>query len=101
MRRLPWGTFCLLALLGALILLCVGYRVAQQRGDTGRTIVHEIRQMIATLQTPLEVQPTPAGAPAHGLRAAPPAGVAVLAGLLLLLLGVRVAAQQRSRNRRS
>jgi hypothetical protein len=100
MRRLPWGTFVLLALLGALIFLFAGYRLTQPKG-TGKTIVHEIREMIATLQTPLEVQPGSSGTPSHGFHLPPTAAAAALTGLLLLVLGLRLAAQQRSRSKRS
>jgi hypothetical protein len=101
MRRISWGTLFLLALLGALVFLFVGYRVAQPQAGARRAIVHEIRQMIATLQAPLEAQPGPAGEVSHGLRLPLPAAVAALTVLLLCVLGLRLTVQQRSRSRRS
>jgi hypothetical protein len=101
MRRLSWGTLFLMVLLAGLIFLFVGYRVAQARDGHSRTIVHEIRQMIATLQVPLEVEPSPLGSASHPLRVPLPGGLAALTALLLLGVGVRLAIQQRARNKRS
>lgn len=101
MRRFSWGTLFLLALLAGLLFLIVGSQVAQHREGGNRTIVHEIRQMIATLQTPLEADNRLLGVPRQGFRVPLPAGIAALTALLLLALGVRFAAQHRSRSRRS
>ncbi len=101
MRRPAWGTFFLLALLAGLILLIVGYRLAQSGEDSSSSIVREIRQLIASLEIPLELR----SEPDHGLRTPvrlPSGGtIAGLAVLLGLGLGLRLAVQQRSRSKRS
>lgn len=101
MRRSTWATAILVVLLLGLLGLIAAYRFDTSRNGHQGTIVHEIRQMIATLQSPLEADPTPDWKQGRGLRWHAPPGVTALAALLALGLGVRAAAQQRSRKRRS
>jgi hypothetical protein len=101
MRRSSWTTAILVVLLLGLLCLIVAYRVNLCGGRQKETIVHEIRHMIATLQTPLEATPGAAGEPGRSLRVRIPPGAAGLAAFLALAWGLRAAAQQRSRRRRS
>lgn len=101
MRRTSWATLFLVGLLAGLLCLFVGYRVAQSRGGSEHSIVHEIRQMIASIQTPLESEVPPPGDRSPLLRQALPGLAFALAGLLCLGLGLRWGAQQRSRSKRS
>jgi lysozyme family protein len=103
MRRIPLGTLVLAALLAGLALFLAGLQICRSLTPDGSVITHEIKDLIATLQTSLQVGPGDMGTQKGPQDIQDDASLLCMAlgAMLLAFAGVglrRLFAQHRSRN---